>query len=140
LLDEWVEKYPYKLRNKLRLGTFVTDDPRWWEKINPRDYQAVWGGEYAAAKHTNFLNPKDGIVYINRNNIAEFINKARLRKKDMQTDTGYQVEIIELFWKPDQNEVATGVANPLITYADLIATAEPRNLEVAKRLREKLIH
>ncbi len=140
LLDEWVNKFPFKLRDKLKIGLFVTDDPMWWKKINPGKYLALWGGEIAAAKHTNFLNPKDGIVYIDKKIVNTFITRAKLRKYDPQRDEGYLVDVREIFWRPDQTEIKTGIANPLITYADLIATGEPRNLEVAERLRENFIN
>ncbi len=138
ILDEWVNAYPIKLLNKLRIGLFTTDDAEWWKKINPTEYQALWGGEIAAAKHTNFLNPKDGTVYINKRNLNMFITRVKLRKYDPQRDDGYRVDVREMFWKPDQAEIETGITNPLITYADLIATGETRNLEVAERLREKI--
>ena len=79
-------------------------------------------------------------MYINKKDVTVFITKARLRKYDPQRDDGYLVDIREIFWKPDQAETETGIANPIITYADLIATGEPRNLEVAERLRENIIN
>ncbi|MCV6606464.1 MAG: type IV toxin-antitoxin system AbiEi family antitoxin, partial [Porticoccaceae bacterium] len=66
LLDRWVEAYPYKLKEKHRIGTFTTDNPEWWKAVDLEKYTGLWGGEIAAAKYTNYLNPKHAVVYINK--------------------------------------------------------------------------
>lgn len=140
LLKQWVEDYPYKLKEKYKIGTFTTDDPYWWENINLNQFDAQWGGEIAAAKYTNYLNPKNAIVYISKQNMKGLIKMARLRKPEPHERNNVQVDLIEPFWNRNKEITdQTDLAPPIIAYADLIETGDTRNLDTAKRLYEKYI-
>ena len=142
LLEKWIEAYPHKLKAKQKIGTFTTDNTDWWKAINPEQFDAQWGGEIAAAKYTNYLNPKQGVVYIKKANMAKFLQKARLRKLEVHERPDIQIELIEPFWKEvkeKENTKQSGLAHPIITYADLIETGDTRNLDTANRLREKYL-
>ena len=142
LLDKWVEAYPYKLKEKHKIGVFTTDNPEWWKDIDPEQFDALWGGEIAAAKYTNYLYPKHGVVYINKANMVNFLQSARLRKPDPLERPNIQIDLIEPFWKekkPQDIAGQEGLAHPIITYADLIETGDVRNLDTANRLREKYL-
>lgn len=132
LLKKWVEAYLNKTRIDLRIGRFRTDkfQGRWWEDIKITDYGAAWGGEIAAEKLTNYLNPETVTVYAD-STIPQFQARFGLRRDE----TG-NIEIIEKFWQmPDQGDTV----HPLIVYADLIATGDERNLETARIIYEKEI-
>ena len=142
LVDKWAEAYPYKLKGKYRIGIFTTDHPDWWKATNAENFGALWGGEIAAAKYMNYLNPKHGVVYIHKANMADFLQTARLRKADPHERQNIQIDLIEPFWKEAKNKGNTeqaGLAHPVITYADLIETGDARNLDTANRLREKYL-
>lgn len=139
LLNKWAEAYPQKLKEKQKIGTFTTDNPEWWKDIKLAKFDAFWGGEVAAALYTNYLNPKNAIVYINKKNITPFMQTARLRKVAPNEQPEILIELVEPFWK-DENPIDTELAHPIIVYADLIETADPRNLETANRLREEYLH
>ena len=140
LLDKWVEVYPHKLKEKYKIGTFTTDDPDWWKAINPEKFNALWGGEVAAYKYTTYLTPKNAAVYINKADMAKFLRAARLRKPGPYEHPEVQVDLIEPFWDiTPVNEEKKDLAPPIITYADLLETADPRNLDTANRIREKYI-
>jgi hypothetical protein len=142
LLDKWVEAYPHKLKEKQKIGVFTTDNADWWKDINPEPFYACWGGEIAAAKYTNYLNPTQGMVYIKKANMAKFLQKARLKKLEAHERAEIQVELIEPFWKEVKeqgNGQQKGLAHPIITYADLIETGDTRNLDTANRLREEYL-
>ncbi len=64
LLERWVEAYPEKLKPKQLVGEFTADDPYRWKAIDIRVYNAYWGGGIAAAKYTDYLNPKVATVYL----------------------------------------------------------------------------
>lgn len=49
------------------------------------------------------------------------------------------VEILDTFWKLPEGGTPLDLVPPLLVYADLMTTLDPRNLEVAKRLRERHI-
>ena len=142
LVDKWAEAYPYKLKGKYKIGTFTTDNTDWWEVINAEKFDALWGGEIAAAKYTKYLNPKHGVVYIHKANKANFLQAARLRKAEPNERQDMQIDLIEPFWKEAKNKGNTeqaGLAHPIIVYADLIETGDTRNLDTANKLREKYL-
>ena len=142
LVDKWVEAYPYKLKRKYKIGTFTTNNPDWWKATNVEKFNALWGGEIAAAKYTNYLNPKHGVVYIHKANMANFLQAARLRKAEPHERQDIKIDLIEPFWKEVKNKGDTeqaGLAHPIIAYADLIETGDTRNLDTANKLREKYL-
>ncbi len=134
LLQRWADTYPYWLREKHYIGTFTTNDPLWWQKICPEDFGAQWGGEVAAAKYTGYLNPKDALVYIPRQNMALFMKAAKLRKVKPHEEPDFLVKLFEPCWPIADN---IDLAPPVIVYADLLETGDPRNLETANKLYEK---
>ncbi len=121
----------------LHEGNFTTDDPAWWQAINIVEFDALWGDEIAAAKYTDYLNPKDAVVYIKQADMGDFIKAARLRKYDAGQQVSRRVELVDLYW---QQEPGDGLAHPVVTYADLIEIGEPRNLDMANRLHEKYLY
>ena len=142
LLDKWVEAYPYKIKRKHEIGKFTTDNPDWWNTIHPEKFNAEWGGEIAAAKYTNYLNPQHGLIYIDRANMATFLEAAKLKKADPFIRQDTLIDLVEPFWKKTNEEGRTknvGLVHPIIAYADLIETGDTRNLDTAYRLRENYL-
>lgn len=140
LMDEWVEAYPHKLKAKYRIATFTTDDPGWWKAMDLKEFGARWGGEIAAAQYTRYLHPKDAVVYIKKEHMAKFLKTARLRKIAQDEQAALRVDLIEPFWREEKNRGKTaGLVHPLVAYADLIETGDPRNLETANRIREEYL-
>ncbi|MDI7261883.1 MAG: type IV toxin-antitoxin system AbiEi family antitoxin, partial [Thermodesulfobacteriota bacterium] len=56
LLQRWVTAYPEQLRPKLTLGRF-RGEYGWWQQKTLDPFKAQWGGEVAAAKLTQYLQP-----------------------------------------------------------------------------------
>ena len=142
LLDRWAEAYPYKLKRKYEIGTFTTGNPDWWKTIHPNKFDAEWGGEIAVAKYTNYLNPQHGLVYIDKANMADFLQAARLRKAEPHERQNIQIDLVEPFWKKANIQGETkhaGLVHPIIAFADLIETGDSRNLDAANKLREKYL-
>ena len=140
LMAKWVEAYPHKLKAKQRIATFTTDDLGWWKAMDLKKFGALWGGEIAAAQYTRYLHPKDAVVYINKEHMAKFLKTARLRKIAQNEQAGIQVDLIEPFWREEKDRGKTaGLAPPLVAYADLIETGDPRNLETANRIRAEYL-
>ena len=138
LFRRWVDAYPLKLQKKLNLGTWTAGNPIWWVDVVIEEFGAVWGGELAADKLTHYIKPKDVTVYLPKERLNEFVNGARLRRtgKDQRTEEGV-VRIFDMFWTPDNQWTET--TDPILTYADLTSTGDPRNLETAKLVYEKYI-
>jgi len=137
LLDEWVTNFPIRLRPKLNPRRFRAPDAGWWEQARLPD-GARWGGEVAAAKLTKHLKPAAATIYLEpakaREALATLVQDHRLR-----ADPQGNVEILDAFWKLPEEDRRRDLVPPLLVYADLMATLDPRNLEVAKRIREQYI-
>lgn len=138
LTQEWVTNYPIKLRPKLNPQRFRTNNPDWWKNMDVRNYNAQWGGEVAADKLTNYLKPNFFTLYIHvkdaRKNFAELIVDNRLIP-----DPKGDVEILDAFWNLDDANLMAETVPPLLVYADLLASNDPRNLETAKMIYDRLI-
>jgi hypothetical protein len=131
LLDRWVEAYTLNLWPKLTLGRFDTTDHDWWRRIDPilRATEAQWGGETAAHRLQTRLSPEKAVIYA-ATIPSELVIAGRLRKAQDQGD----VEIRRRFWNFDEDQPPITVPTPLV-YADLLATADPRQREAAEHLR-----
>lgn len=134
LLERWTEMYPQRLRPKLLIGAFQATDPQWWQEVNIRDFNGFWGGEIAAARYTNILRPAVATIYFADHNWKQLIVTHRLRKVEKTTfDATGLLYAYKVFW----NAKATGeLVDPVLAYADLIATGDARNLEAARELLE----
>ena len=138
LLDEWVTNFPIKLRPKLNPRRFHAPDPGWWQQAR-LERGARWGGEVAAARLTNYLKPAASTMYLDpqhrREALATLVKRHRLR-----ADPNGNVEILDTFWNfQHPPETPPDLVPPLLVYADLMATLDPRNLEVAKRIRAEYL-
>jgi hypothetical protein len=61
----------------------------------------------------------------------------------LRPDVNGEIEILETFWPTaearQQNGIDNDIAPPLLVYADLMATADPRNIETAQLIREQIL-
>jgi hypothetical protein len=133
LLDKWVDAYLEKLRPKLFVGTFSTENDDWWKELNDglKDYGARWGGEVAAAKLTGHLKPEEVTVYLPKVGNERMFMDYRFRK-----DPNGKIHVYQAFWDINQNyqNDDTDIVDPIIVYADLIGTGDVRNIETARIL------
>lgn len=135
LLDRWVTAYPEQLRPKLLIGRLRAANPNWQEESgNLSLLGACWGGEPAAARMTGQLKPQTVTVYT-REDADGFILRNKLRK-----DPQGNIEILKTFWDAATQKEYGDQAPPLVVYADLLATADPRNIEIAKMIYKQKIH
>lgn len=137
VLETWVERYPTALRPKQGLGTFAAQGMDWWQNFPIEDFDGYWGGELAGAHYTGYLRPVVATAYVPRAQLNKLIAKARLRKQALPTLEPGAVELLAPFWWPNRD---FGLyVHPILAYADLIATGDPRNLEVARKLYDEKI-
>jgi len=134
LLKRWASAYPEQLRPKLILGRFRTEHKAdWWRKAQlPPD--AFWGGEVAAKLLTRYLRPQAVTIYSD-SNLPKLQAENGLRR-----DPNGDIELLRRFWKFEQWEKKSlQTAPPLLVYADLLSTANERNLETAGIIYEQYI-
>jgi hypothetical protein len=138
LIDEWVGNYEFLLRPKLNLRRFSSNDAMWWNSADLAKANAVWSGEVAAQKLTNDLKPVTQTVYIAPEFMSEGL-RSLAKKHQLHADPNGRIEIIEKFWHFQSDVDSNQIAPALLVYADLIGSMDPRNLEIAKTIRERLI-
>lgn len=126
LLRRWVEAYPEQLRPKLVQGIFRVDARNWWKEIVPAEFGLFWGGEIAATKLTGYLKPEKALIYTAQPP-GKIVFKYMLKK-----DPKGNVEILRPFWNFQWKMAALDLVPPLLIYADLMATGDPRNSETAE--------
>lgn len=128
LLERWITAYAEKLRNRNLIGRFTTNRENPWEDVDVTNYRAFWGGEVAAHKLTHFMKP-DTITIYARKPIENLLVDLRLRK-----DGAGKIELREQFWNFPALGPIKDVAPLVLVYADLLATADARNVETAKMI------
>jgi hypothetical protein len=133
LLQRWVTAYPEQLRPKLTLGRF-RGEYGWWQRKTIDPFKGQWGGEVAAAKLTQYLQPQIITIYVTPQEIDQLLIKNRL-KRDQTGD----VEILKRFWKPPEIWKYQDLVHPILIYADLLATGNERNIETAKMIYDQHI-
>ena len=131
LLKEWLTGYPVRVKPKYTLGNYQTDDPEMIKNINVQNYGALFGGETAAAKMTNYLRPLIHTVFIG-DRIGEFILKNRLKK-----NPNGNIILMKKFWNFDDDYAKNNLVPAILIYTDLMITADPRNIETANIIFER---
>lgn len=129
LLENWVTLYPEKLKPKYLIGKYAFTETQ-VNDMELRNYKALWGGEEAAARLTNYLRPFIYTIYIDDKE-GEFILKNRLRK-----DNRGHLVLMKKFWNFENIDYPE-ITHPILVYVDLLATGDPRNIEAAKIIYEK---
>jgi len=135
LLARWVTEYPEQLRPKKLLGTFKAANADWWREIELPGPETYWGGEIAAAKLTQHLKPQTATIYTRELKVLfEWLIKNRIRQ-----DPDGNIEILRNFWNFEPDREYHTLTHPVLIYADLLATADPRNIETAKMVYDNEI-
>jgi hypothetical protein len=138
LMDEWVTNYAIKLRPKLNPQRFRAPEGEWWREAKLTNLSAYWGAEVAADRLTDYLKPAAYTIYIDpamrRNAVTTLVTTNHFR-----AEPNGNVEILDTFWRLPKGTKHPDVVPPLLAYADLVATLDPRNIEAANMIRAKYI-
>jgi hypothetical protein len=135
LLEKWIIAYGERLKPALYLGTFnFWDNDRRvnWQNLPLEKGKAAWGGEPGGNLLTNFLNPEILTLYATE--------KAMLQKEWMLIPKQEGVlHVYQKFWKDDLYDQYM-YAPPLLVYADLLLTDDPRCHGIAMMIYEKYLN
>lgn len=142
LLNEWVIAYPSVLRPKLNKRRFRAAEGPWPSEIGFEAEDVLWGGEVAAARITHNLKPAAYTLYVEPNKLNDVVNKF-VRQYRLRPDADGPIEILSSFWSADlmHNEFSedrSSLVPAVLVYADLIASNDPRNQEVAAEVRQRI--
>lgn len=134
LLDRWANGYIEKLKGKHLIGRYRPLKADWWQHINALHHNACWGDDIAALQYTGKPEqPEHFSLWLGEKQINSFQLVAGL-----QADPTGPVKIYRPFW---QHKNSNGLIHPMLSYADLLATAEPSRREVARQLyQQRLQH
>ncbi len=130
LLVRWAESYAQTLRPRLLLDRFRSADLAWAHPGSFLGTNLLLGGEPAADAFTHYLKPGLATLY-GKSMDNQFILTHRLRR-----DPTGNVELRRRFWNFEGEE--PGMVPMVLVYADLLATGEPRCIETAGLLQEKI--
>ena len=125
LLDRWIEGYRDVLKPTLHLGNFrLTDINMFYDRegLIGRIENTVWGGEPGAEILTHHIHPGVLTTYTG----AE--KKALMQTWKLIPEPAGNIHLYHKFWK-DQLWDDQKIVPPLLLYADLILTGDPRNIE-----------
>lgn len=137
LTDRWVAGYAETLRPELSRGRFrfvSNPKPSDWKKLVAGIPEMQWGGEVGADLLTGNLRPEKLTIYTHDS------TSAVCKELRAIPDEEGPIEILDAFWPFDQLETVSDLTvhvPPLLVYADLIAEADPRGLEVARLIRDE---
>jgi hypothetical protein len=97
LLDVWGDGYRRRLFDRLRLGTFITDETHWWLTASDlmRQAEGQWGGETALWFRGRDLRPARGVAYVD--SIPPLL-VATLRLRQDARSSEAPVELRRRFW------------------------------------------
>ena len=141
LFDQWVESYPQYLRTRLLRKRLMIPGAPDLRKVLPalhkfaaRDGWAL-GGEGAAYLLDQYLPPDVLTVYGN----GSIERLAKAMKARPAADG--QIEVLGAFWTGDACPGgAPGLVDPMLIYADLVCSSDPRSREAAVRIRDGHVH
>jgi len=140
LLDKWLDAYPTTMQAKLNQTLFATDSPEQLKTVDANDFDGLWGGEFAAERYDHYLKAKDFLIYLKPEQNSAFLKAARLRKPAVNEVPENRVMVVEppFDMKNIQGNL-TGLVHPLLVYANLITSTDPRNMDAAKRLYDEYL-
>ena len=141
LTKQWAKRYGEVLRPRLLRGRYRSREQalrEGWKDIEIDPEKSLWGGEPAADCITQMLKPGTWTLY-SREETSDLLKKLRA-----VPDPEGAIEILDIFWhhrdfQPSMEVGGLHVTPPILTYADLIASAAPRNVDVADLIYERYL-
>ncbi len=126
LLLKWTEVLREKILPSKFLGNYKPVGKSMQEMLTEKEIKAAgfkWGGEPAAALLTNYLIAEKFSLFVSTK--VDIIKVYKL----VPSPTG-ELELYEKFWNHPEDDLP--YVNPILIYAQLMATGESRNIETAE--------
>lgn len=138
LVEQWVESYPQYLRERLVRRRLTVpgrkDIAQLAEEVRSTLGEQDWvlSGECAAWLMDGYLPPERMTLYGN----GELDGLASLLEARPAADG--DIEVLQAFWTGHTSPGGDwGLADPILVYADLVYSREPRAREAALRIRDE---
>lgn len=140
LLKKWLDAYPANMKAKLNTELYTTNTPDLIKALDLAQQQALWGGEYAAQQYDNYLMAKDYLIYVRPEYKNDILKAARLRKPTINEQVEHKVLLVEPPVAIEKIQTkGNNLAHPLLVYANLMTSDDPRNADAARRLYENYL-
>lgn len=133
LVELWTRAYALRFRRQQIIGRFAADRHDIWKDVHLGGTGALWGGEVAAHKLAHHLKPEVATLYAHKP-AETLIADLHLRRDDRGP-----IELRERFWRFKVTDPGGDTVPPLLVYADLLATADARNIETAQIVYDRLL-
>lgn len=143
LMDRWTTGYTERLRSDLSRGRFKflpSREETGWQSHLSNIWATKWGGEPGADLLTGNFRPELLTLYTRED------TSTVCKELEAAPDPEGSIEILDMFWDPaelkkqDEKEVSTMAhVPPLLIYADLIASADPRARRAAKTIWDQYL-
>lgn len=130
LLDLWASAYPAGLGRANRLAVVRGDVNRW---SAPGGLNVAISGEQAVPG--SIRNPESLVLYIDSHGEKQPLRDLMLTSR-WHSDPHGNIIIRELFWRNLDSLSKIGTAPPALVYADLLASNESRQIEIAGEMRK----
>ena len=129
LFERWVDGYLEKLRPKLIMACYSSDDENWWKDARPADFHGLWGGEVIVSKDTPFMVPESISLYFT----SDVKRRAFASHYGLREDEDGDICVYKSFWAPSYagDDNVNGIS-PMIVYADIVDSINPGSWDVAK--------
>ncbi|MDO8251154.1 MAG: type IV toxin-antitoxin system AbiEi family antitoxin [Rhodoferax sp.] len=138
LLDEWAMTYARRLRAKTLQQTYTMIDFDGW-KTWPLDLpREKWGAEPAANLLVNYLTPGVLTIYADKIPPRLLIEKRMTPARGVEAG-GRVVEWRKPFWGNMPAAARPDTVNPVLVYADLLATGDARCIETAQLVYDEYL-
>lgn len=138
LLDEWAMTYARRLRAKTLQQTYTMIDFDGW-KTWPLDLpRELWGAEPAANLLVNYLTPGVLTIYADKIPPRLLIEKRMTPARGAEAG-GRVVEWRKPFWGHVPAAARPDTVNPVLVYADLLATGDARCIETAQLVYDEYL-
>lgn len=132
LLMIWATNYAQILKPKLRLTRYAfrdEDKRKKWRTLSLPE-GIMWGGEPAAAITDGYLTPGEFTIYTD-------VPPANIMKTgSVFPDSNGDIIAYQKFWSDDDHNNTTPA---ILTYADLMDTANGRCIEAAQKIKENAL-
>ena len=135
LIERWVVAFTERLRPKLILGRYQSRSEGWQSEISLNSFSAEWGGEDAADHLTNYLKPALSTIYTDQSP-GKLVLMNDLQ--EVSVSEKWNVEVLQKFWT-FQHPEGEPVVPALLVYADLVASGNARNMEIAAMIKQRFL-
>lgn len=143
LLDRWAVVYAEKIRPKLLIRIVGVESINELAGANLVDIEGAFGGEIAAHHYIgNFLRPAEATIYIPETNLNQLYKRRLIQGYSVEDWSRLnRVSIYKPFLTnmPFAKQAWAGIANPIVVFADLMATGDSRNYEAAQEILNSVI-